>query len=340
MKKYLSNTWSFMKDMYAEWQADGCFQLAASLSYYTVFSLAPMIAVAIAVASYFFGREAVTGELYTQIKGLMGPEGAAGIQTMVESAYKEKQGFLATVIGLVTLLLSATAAFTALQDALNKIYKVEADTKRGIVAVVINRLLSFAMVVGIGFLLMVSLIIDVLLSALEGYIQRVLADYSVYFIRAIQIGISFAIITLLFAMVFKFLPDVKIKWSRIWKGAILTAALFTVGKSLIGFYLGQSNLASTYGAAASVVIVLLWVNYSSWILFIGAEYIYVYVRRRGEEIEPSHYAKKIRYGRREEAIKPTIADESGGSGIKGSSSPNGRSGSDRPYSPYGSSSGK
>jgi len=303
MKERLLKIWTFIKDMYAEWQADACFQLAAALSYYSVFSLAPIIVVAVSVAGYFFGREAVTGEMYEQIRDLIGSDGAAAIQKMVESAYLQDRGLFPTVVGLLTLLFSATIAFTALQDALNKIYKVQADPQSGILAMVINRLLSFALVLAIGFLLMVSLTVDIIINVLDDYIQRILVDYSIYLIRAIQIGISFSIITLLFAMIFKFLPDVKIRWRHVWKGAILTAALFTLGKSLIGLYLGKSDLTSTYGAAASIVIILLWVNYSSWILFIGAEYIYVYVKRRGEEILPSHYAKKIRYGRRESDVK-------------------------------------
>jgi membrane protein len=310
MKERLLKFWTFIKEMYAEWQADACFQLAAALSYYSVFSLAPIIVVAVSVAGYFFGREAVTGEMYEQIRGLIGPDGATAIQKMVESAYLQDRGLFPTVIGLLTLLFSATIAFTALQDALNKIYKVQADPQSGIVAMVINRLLSFALVLAIGFLLMVSLTVDIIINVLDDYIQRILVDYSIYLIRAIQIGISFSIITLLFAMIFKFLPDVKIRWQNVWRGAILTAGLFTLGKSLIGLYLGQSDLTSTYGAAASIVIILLWVNYSSWILFIGAEYIYVYAKRRGEEILPSHYAKKIRYGRRESAVKAVDAPDS------------------------------
>jgi membrane protein len=304
MKKFFLNIWSFMKDMYAEWQADSCFQLAAALSYYSVFSLAPIIVVVISVAGYFFGREAVSGEMYEQIRQLIGPDGASAIQKMVESAYLQERGLFPTVIGLLTLLFSATVAFTALQDALNKIYKVAVDPQSGIVAMVINRLLSFALVLAFGFLLMVSLTVDIVINVLDDYIQRVLVDYSIYLIRAIQISISFAIITLLFAFIFKFLPDAKIKWRNVWQGSVLTASLFTLGKSLIGLYLGQSDLTSTYGAAASIVIILLWVNYSSWILFIGAEYIYVQTKRRGEEIKPSHYARKIRYGRREESVKP------------------------------------
>jgi membrane protein len=324
MKQQLLKTWTFIKDMYAEWQADACFQLAAALSYYSVFSLAPIIVVAISVAGYFFGRDAVTGEMYEQIRGLIGADGAAAIQGMVESAYLQERGLFPTVIGLLTLLFSATVAFTALQDALNKIYKVQADPQSGIVSMIINRLLSFALVLAIGFLLMVSLTVDIIINVLDDYIQRILVDYSIYFIRAIQIGISFSIITLLFAMIFKFLPDVKIRWRNVWRGAILTAGLFTLGKSLIGLYLGESNLTSTYGAAASIVIILLWVNYSSWILFVGAEYIYVYVKRRGEEIEPSHYAKKIRYGRRESAVKAVDAPDTNTNG--------------RPYSDNASSS--
>ncbi len=304
MKNYFLNLWSFIKEMYEEWTADSCFQHAAALSYYTVFSLAPMIVVVIAVAGYFFGREAVTGEMYHQIKGLIGPEGAKGIQTMVESAYRENQGLLPTIIGSATLLFSATVTFTALQDSLNKIWGIQSDSKKGILAVIINRTLSFAMVLTIGFLLMVSLSVDIVLSVLSHYIQRVLGEYSIYLMQAIQFAVSFSIITVLFAMIFKFLPDMKLRWRHVWKGAVLTAALFTLGKYLIGLYLGQSNLGSTYGAAASIVILLLWINYSCWIFFVGAQFIYVYARRRGEKIEASNYAIKINFRKKKEVVVP------------------------------------
>jgi membrane protein len=305
MQKGFGRIWSFVKELYAEWQADGCFQLAAALSYYTVFSIAPMVTIMINVTSYFLGEEAVTGELYDQLSGLLGPEGAESIQTMVQNSHRQQKGLLATVIGTATLLVSATGAFAALQDALNKIYQVKVDPTGGVWVVVFNRLLAFGMLLCIGLLLASSLLLEVAFSALRDFLHVLLADYAVYLLAVLQRLVSFGISTLLFALLFKFLPDVSIPWRRVWPGALLTAALFTVGRTLLGYYLGQSNLASTYGAAASVVLIMLWVNYSAWILFIGAEYIDVYVKRRGEVIEPAYYAKKFRYSSKREKPEKT-----------------------------------
>jgi membrane protein len=288
--------------MYSEWTDDKCFQLAAALSYYTLFSLAPMMVIAISLAGYFFGRDAVSGELYEQIRDLIGADGAKAIQTMVESAYVEQKGLIPTIIGIATLIFSATVTFATLQEALNIIWKVKVNTDSGIMRLVINRVLSFTLVLGIGFLLMVSLIIQSLISLLSKYIQRLLGEGSDILFQILELIVSSSIIILLFAIIFKFLPDAKIKWRNVWRASILTTILFSVGKYLIGLYIGQSNFASTYGAAASIVIIIVWINYSSWIFFVGAEYAYVYMKRRGEEIEPSAHAFKIK--RFEKLVKP------------------------------------
>ncbi|QHT67185.1 YihY/virulence factor BrkB family protein [Rhodocytophaga rosea] len=309
MKKKVSNVFSFIKEMYAEWTADNCFQLAAALSYYTLFSIAPMLIIVISVAGYFFGEEAINGEIQRQMSSLVGNDGAEALAKMIQSAYIDaERGLLPTIVGIVTLFLSATLAFTALQDSLNKIWKVQLKPQSGIMAVVINRVLSFAMVLGIGFLLLVSMVINSLLSALNKYIERLLADYSVYLIKLSALFIGFAVITVLFAMIFKFLPDVKIKWRNVWIGALLTSFLFSVGRYLISWQIGNSDLTNTYGAAASIVGIILWINYSSLILFIGAEFIYVYVKRKGETIKPDEHAIKINYGRDEHAVQSAEAD--------------------------------
>lgn len=302
MKKFFTDTWSFINEMYSEWTDDKCFQLAAALSYYTLFSLAPMMVIAISLAGYFFGRDAVSGELYEQIRDLIGADGAKAIQTMVESAYVEQKGLIPTIIGIATLIFSATVTFATLQEALNIIWKVKVNTDSGIMRLVINRVLSFTLVLGIGFLLMVSLIIQSLISLLSKYIQRLLGEGSDILFQILELIVSSSIIILLFAIIFKFLPDAKIKWRNVWRASILTTILFSVGKYLIGLYIGQSNFASTYGAAASIVIIIVWINYSSWIFFVGAEYAYVYMKRRGEEIEPSAHAFKIK--RFEKLVKP------------------------------------
>ena len=309
MKKKLLNVWSYTKEIYAEWTADNCFQLAAALSYYTLFSIAPMLIIVISVAGYFFGEEAISGEIQRQLGALIGKDGATAVSKMIQSAYIDAgKGLLPTIIGIGTLFLSATLAFTALQDSLNKIWKVKLKPQSGIMTVVINRVLSFAMVVGIGFLLLVSMVINSLLSALSGYIERLLEDYSIYLIEAIYLTISLGVITLLFAMIFKFLPDVKIQWRNVWIGALLTTVLFSIGRYLISWQIGNSDLTNTYGAAASIVAIILWINYSSLILFIGAEFIYVYVKRKGEIIKPDSHAEKINYGRDEHAVQPANMD--------------------------------
>jgi membrane protein len=309
MKSKLLNIWSFIKDFFAEWTADNCFQLAAALSYYTLFSIAPMLIIVISVAGYFFGEQAIDGEIQAQLSGLIGADGASAVSTMIKSAYIDGgKGLIPTVIGLGTLFISSTLAFTALQDSLNKIWKVRLKPQSGILAVVINRVLSFAMVVGIGFILMVSLVITALINALSKYIERLLANYSVYLLNIIELVISFGVLTLLFAMIFKYLPDVKIKWRNVWTAAIITTVLFSVGRYAISWQIGNSDLTNTYGAAASVVVIILWINYSSLILFAGAEFIYVYVKRKGETIQPNRHAEKINYGRDESEVGEDLQD--------------------------------
>ena len=295
MRRKILTTWQFTKEIYHEWTDDNCFRLAAALSYYTIFSLAPIVLIVITTAGLFFGREAVTGEVYHQIHDLIGDEGARTIQSLVESAYMADKKGIAAWLSVITLMFSATVTFSVLQDSLNTIWKVKVKPERGLVKFLVTRVLSFAMVVAIGFLLMVSLIINTLLVAVEEFIATFFEQLGVYIIQITQNIIALGVFTLMFAAMFKFLPDVVIRWRNVWRASLLTAVLFTLGKLLIGYYLGQSNLATTYGAAASIIIILLWVNYSSWIFFIGAEYIYVLSRRRGEKVIPSRYAVRVRY---------------------------------------------
>ena len=304
MKKYLKNTWSFIREMYDEWTSDNCFQLAAALSYYTIFSLAPMMIIAINLAGYFFGRDAVTGELYGQIRGLIGSDGASAVQTMVENAYKDRHGLIPTMIGIGTLIFSATVTFAALQDSLNIIWKVKSNPNSGVMRLIINRVLSFTMVLGIGFFLMVSLIVNSVINILSNYIQRLLGEGSDVLFRMLELTVSSTILILFFAIIFKFLPDAKIKWRNVWRAAILTTVLFSIGKYLIGLYIGQSDFTSTYGAAASIIVIIVWINYSAWIFFIGAEYAYVYMKRKGKEIEPSIHAIKIKRFEKKVIKKP------------------------------------
>ncbi|MBC7921976.1 MAG: YihY/virulence factor BrkB family protein [Ferruginibacter sp.] len=306
MKRFFVNTWSFTKEMFEEWIDDNCSQMAAALSYYTIFSLAPMMIIVISLAGYFFGREAVTGELFNQIRGLIGADGAKAIQTMVENAYRDRSGLIPTLLGIGTLIFSATVTFAALQESLNAIWKVKPNPNngiKGIIRLVINRLLSFTMVLGIGFFLIISLVVSSLINVLSNYIQRILGDSSLALFNTLELAVSSAILVLLFAVIFKFLPDAKIKWRNVWRASILTTILFSVGKYLISLYIGQSDFTSTYGAAASIIIIILWINYSCWIFFVGAEYAYVFMKRRGEEIEPAEHAIKIKRFERKVEIK-------------------------------------
>jgi membrane protein len=309
VKDKLKNAWSFLMEFLEKWSQDNCFRLSAALSYYTIFSLAPIIIIVIYTASYFFGEKAATGEIYKQISSLVGPESAAAIQEMVQNAYQDESSTLMTIVGIATLIFSTTVTFITLQDSLNDIWRVRAKPEKGWVKLIVNRLISFSMVVGIGFILMVSLVVNALMQVLQNYMQMILSDFSVYIIHALQYAVSLGIITLLFAMIFKFLPDARIKWKNVWIASVVTAVLFSIGKFLISLYIGQSDMASTFGAAASVIIVLVWVNYSSLIFFAGAEFIYVYVRRQGYLIQPAKHAVRVVIKEAEQDKAPVPAHE-------------------------------
>lgn len=278
-----------LKEAFKEWQEDEALQLGAALSYYTIFSIAPMLLVVIAVAGLVFGREAVQGQLDNQIRGLVGAEGATAIQTMVANAGRHDGSVWATVIALATILFGATGVFTQLQTSLNHIFNVKAKPGQGLKGLLRARAAAFGMLLGIGFLLLVSLVVSAGLSAAGNYMLRYFPAAE-FLLQALNFVVSLAVITLLFAMIFRFLPDVKIAWRDVWFGAAVTALLFTIGKTLIGLYLGNSSVASVYGAAGSLVVVLLWAYYSSQILFYGAELTEVWARHRGTHIVPDKHA--------------------------------------------------
>jgi membrane protein len=267
--------WDLVKRAAVKWNADDCLTLGAALAYYTVFSLAPVLVIVIAVAGAVFGPEAAQGEIVGQIRGLVGEEGATAIQSLIQSASRQGAGPRATIIGLLVLLFGSTSAFSQLQSALNTIWEVPPPTHGGLWATVRARFLSFAAVLGTGFLLSVSLVLSAAVAALGRFgwgwlpaIGRVLelADF---------LG-SLAVHTLLFAMIFKLLPDAAIRWRDVWVGAAVTAGLFSVGKLVIGLYLGRSELGAAYGAAGWVILVLAWVYYSAQIVLFGAEFTRTY----------------------------------------------------------------
>ena len=286
---HAKSIFSLLKEAFTEWREDEALQLGAALAYYTLFSIAPMLLVVISVAGFVFGREAVQGQLDNQIQGLVGAQGADAIQTMVANAGQHKEGGIwATVIAFVTILFGATGVFTQLQTSLNHIWDVK-PKPQGIKGLLRARAAAFGMLLGIGFLLLVSLVVSAGLAAAGNYLLSIFPAAE-FLLQALNFVVSFAVITVLFAMIFRFLPDVKIAWRDVWFGAAVTALLFTIGKTLIGLYLGNSSVASVYGAAGSLVILLLWAYYSSQILFLGAELTEVWARRRGSHIVPDKHA--------------------------------------------------
>jgi membrane protein len=269
--------YGLFRTAFTEFQSDRAQRLAAALAYYALFSIAPLLVIAVAIAGFAFGEEAARGEIVSQIRGVVGENGGKAIEEMVENAgKKEEQGVLATVFGLAALFFGASGVFAQLKDTMNTIWAVDPKKIRsGIMGLVFDRLLSFAMVLTVGFLLLVSLVISAGIAAIG---QKLAGEAE----TIMQIGnavVSLGVITVLFALIFKYVPDAKIRWSDVWIGAAFTSALFVIGKFAIGLYLGKSSVASTYGAAASLIIIILWLYYSGLILFFGAEFTEVYARR-------------------------------------------------------------
>ena len=274
--------WEFLKETFNEWSKDRAPRMGAALAYYTTFSLAPVLVIAIGVAGIFFGQRLAEGRLMDEIRGLVGPEGAGAIRAMIENAAKDRSGgVLATMIGVAALIFGATGAFVELQDALNTIFEAT-PRSRGLLGMLKDRVLSFTLVVGIGFLLLVSLVISAVLAALGAVTSRYVSPS---LLHGVNFLVSFGVITALFAMIFKILPDTKIEWGDVWLGALFTALLFTIGKAAIGVYLGRASVTSVYGAAGSLVLILLWIYYSAQLLFLGAEFTEVWSRWRGSRSE-------------------------------------------------------
>jgi membrane protein len=257
----------------------------AALSYYTIFAIAPLFVIALAIAGFCFGEEAARRELFGQLNQLVGKEGGDAIQAMVTAANKSKAGFWAACIAGGTLAVAATGVFVQLQNSLNLLWNVRQARGMGLRNFIRHRLLSFAMVVGIGFLLLVSLVCSAGLAALGNFIGDYVSGTEIV-LKALNFVISLGIITTLFAMIFKFLPDVKIAWRDVWLGGFITAVLFNVGKYLIGIYIGRSSISSVYGAMGSLVVLLAWVYYSALILFFGAQFTCVYAQRFGVKPQP------------------------------------------------------
>jgi membrane protein len=273
------------------WNNADASALGAAVAFYTIFAIAPLFILVLALAGFMFGHEAAQRELYGQISGLIGKNGGEAIQSILTAADKPKAGLVATILGFITLFVGATTVFVQLQQSLNAIWNVRPGpmSVRGFI---VQRLLSFAALVGIGFLLLVSLIISAGLDAAGKWMGGVNSAHEVIW-QIVDAIVSLGIITLLFAMIFKILPDVIIAWRDVWIGAVITAVLFIFGKFLLGAYLGRSSFSSAYGAAGSFIVVLMWVYYSAQILLFGAAYVRVYAREHGSPIRPTAHAKFI-----------------------------------------------
>ncbi len=283
---------SMLKDMFSDWSEDKAMRLAAALAYYTIFSLAPLLVIVIAISGFAFGQEAAREQIIAQVRGLVGDQGAQAIQIIIENASSSGGGILATLAGIIALIFGATGVFGQLQDALNTVWEVEPRPGRGIMGMIKDRFFSFTMVLGVGFLLLASLVISAGLAAISSYMGGMMQGYALI-MQAIDFLTSFIVITIIFALIYKIVPDAKIAWSDVWIGAAVTSLLFAVGKFLMGLYLGHSAIGSAYGAAGSLVILLLWIYYSANILLLGAEFTQVYANTLGSRIVPKKDAVSV-----------------------------------------------
>ncbi|KAB1067744.1 YihY/virulence factor BrkB family protein [Tamlana haliotis] len=281
---------SLIVETYKAWNADDPFRLSAVVAYYAVLSMPGLLVIIVNAVGAVWGAEIVQGQLTDEISGALGHDAADSIKTMMQETQNEEKSTMATIIGIATLLFGATGVFYHLQLSLNQIWNIEPDSKSGFTKMLWDRTRSFAFILVIGFLLLVSFLITTAISALTNYIQVVLPSFSVYIAFLLNAMVSISIIAVLFALIFRYLPDVKIRWKTVWVGGLITAILFVLGESLLGIYLGKTNPGSTYGAAGTIVLILLWVSYSCLILFFGAEFTYVYAQRYGLGI-PNQKAK-------------------------------------------------
>ena len=275
-----------LKEAFKDWGEDKASRLGAALAYYTIFSIGPLLVVVIAIAGFVFGDEAASGQIVGTIGGVVGENGASMIQEMVKSANKPGAGTIASIIGFATLLLGAAGLFGQLKDALNTIWEVQPRPGLGIIGALKKNVLSFGMVVGTGFLLLASLVVNAALAALGDFLVDKLPGGPLVW-QIVNYLISLGVVTLLFALIFKVLPDVNIPWGIVWVGAAVTAFLFVVGQVALGFYFGISDPGSAFGAAGSLVIILVWIYYSAQILFFGAEITQANARLRGAPVTPS-----------------------------------------------------
>src|SRR5512134_1970106 len=295
MSKRWVGAWELLKETYAEWRRDKAMRFGAALSFYTVFSLPPLLFLVVSIAGAVYGEEAARGHFVGQVEGVIGKRGAEAIQAILQHTGDETKSIIATIIGVFVLIIGATAVFVELQDSLNAIWELREKRGRTYRSLLRTRVLSFAIVVGIGFFLVVFLVLSALVAALGGLLRNFwfVPTHVVYILHALNFLVSFGVVTVMFAMIYKVLPHAKIAWKDVWLGAAATAFLFTIGKLFVGLYLGGSGVVSAYRATGSLIILIVWIYFSAQIFFFGAEFTQVYARRRGRTIEPSEHAERI-----------------------------------------------
>lgn len=284
---------SLLKETYTTWMEEDPFRQSAVVAYYAILSLPGLMVLIISVVGSVWGREAVTGRLSDEISASLGSDAARAVQEMVANSMMNDKSIWAVLMGIGVLIYGATGVFYQLQMTLDKFWNVKTDPKAGFKKLLLNRAQSFAFILVIAFLLLISMVVSAGLNLMNGYLEQIFSDFTVSILYGVNVIISLGIITCLFAFMFKFLPDAKIEWKSVWIGAFITAIMFSIGKFLLGIYFGISDPGSTYGAAGSVILILLWVSYSSIILFFGAKFTYVYASRYGGKIVPQKYAISV-----------------------------------------------
>ncbi len=289
----MKNILNLFKETFRDWREDHASRLAAAISYYTLFSLAPLLVIAIAIAGMVFGQLAAQQAVIDQVNGLMGSKGATAVQGLISNAARPGNSIPAFILGVIVLLSGASGVFSALQESLNVIWEVKPAPERGIWGALSQHFLSFAMVLAIGFLLLLSLIVSAAITTLSTYFRGTLPGAAGFTSQVINVAVSLGVVTLLFALIFRYVPDAVVRWRDVWIGALFTAILFTIGKTALGIYLGRSSVASVYGAAGSLAVILLWVYYSAIILFFGAEFTQVIARQAGAHIIPKRGAIRL-----------------------------------------------
>lgn len=292
-KSYIKNLWTITKTTFSEWMKADPFRQSAVVAYYAVFSIPALLVIVIAVAGLVFGQDAVQGEISGQIQNALGSDTAESVESIIAKASEEKTSIMATIIGFVTLILGSTGVFTELQTSLNQIWEVKVVAKKKWLRSLRTKLFSFGLVLSLGFLTLVSLLLTTALEALGKVIHLDVGNGAIWIFKALNFIISFGVISVLFALIFKILPDAKIKMRDVWIGGMVTALLFVLGKFALGIYFAKANPGSTYGAAGSIVLIMLWVSYSCMILFLGAEFTKQYALFHGHEIVPAKSAEIV-----------------------------------------------